>query len=78
MEYLVKSPELRKQHETDATLPEEDALRRMQQYVEIAIWQRFDIENINPKSGIIINFGNNDGNEDKSEGSQPSPTNTSE
>jgi len=65
-EYLVKNPELAKHPDTGKVLLEKDALRRIQQDVELAIWQRFEVENINPKAGIVINFGNNDNKEDKS------------
>lgn len=58
-EYLIQHPDLSRHPETGEDLSEEKALRRIQQDVELAIWQRFDIENINLESGVVINFGSN-------------------
>jgi len=55
-EYLVKNPELRNHPETGEKLSKDDAIRRLQQDVELAIWQRIRIENVNPDSGIVVKF----------------------
>jgi hypothetical protein len=55
-EYLVKNPDLAKQLDTGEVLSEKDAIRKVQQHVELAIWQRFKIENVDKKSGIVIKF----------------------
>ncbi len=62
--FLVNHPELAKHPDTGEKLSEEEALRRIQQDVELTIWQRIAVENINPKSGVVINFGDAD-NEEK-------------
>ena len=55
-EYLVKNPELRNHPETGEKLSEDDAIRRIQQDVEHAIWQRIRMENVNPNAGIVVKF----------------------
>ena len=59
-EYIVKNPNLSKHPETGIMLSEEDALKRIQQDVELDILMRFRVEDIDSKAGIIINFGNSD------------------
>lgn len=54
--YIVDHPELKKKEGTEETLSEEEAVRKLQQTVELAIWQRFRIENVNKKAGVVIKF----------------------
>ena len=67
-EYLTINPGLAKHPETGVEFSEEDALRKIQQSVELVMRQRFHVEIINPKSGIVINFGGNQTKEESFEG----------
>jgi hypothetical protein len=65
-EYLVNNPELAKHPETGIKLSEEDAIRKIQQDVELSMWQRFNTENINSESGVVITFNKNQAEEGNS------------
>jgi hypothetical protein len=51
---LEKNPSWAINPRTEETLSEEAAIRRIQQNVTIQIWERFRLENVNPKAGKII------------------------
>ena len=58
--YIVDHPEFTKHPESGVELLEDDALRKVRQNIELALWQKFDIENIDQEAGVVINFDNNE------------------
>jgi hypothetical protein len=53
-EILEKNPDWAKHPQTKEALSEEEALRRIQKHVIIQIWERFQLENIDPKAGRVL------------------------
>jgi hypothetical protein len=56
-ELFQNNPNLAKDNDTDSVPNEEIALRKIQQHVELDIWQRFEVKKINSKAGFLIDFG---------------------
>jgi len=55
-EYLIKYPNLLKNSLLGKEISSEEAIRKIQQDVELAIWQRNHIQDIDAKAGVIIEF----------------------
>lgn len=55
-EYLRKNPKLITDSTTSKKLSKDEALRKIQLDVELAIWENFDVEDIDINAGVIIYF----------------------
>lgn len=55
-EFITKNPKLLIDSVTKSELSEEEALRKIQQEVILAIWEKFDVEDIDLNAGFIIRF----------------------